>query len=61
MAALILAAATFAAAGVVRLLPFVPPAAVAGDVPTPVQTLRRMAVTGRLRRMLYLKIGRAHV
>jgi hypothetical protein len=56
VAALILAAATFAAAAFVRLLPFVPPPAVAGDVPTPVQTLRQMAVTGRLRRMLYLTV-----
>ncbi|MFE4837007.1 MFS transporter [Arthrobacter sp. NPDC056691] len=53
-AALILAAATFVAAAVVRLLPYVPPAAVAAEVPRPVQTLRLMAVTGRLRRMLYL-------
>ncbi|WP_307098294.1 MFS transporter [Arthrobacter globiformis] len=56
VAALILAAATFVAAGVVRLLPHVPPAAVAAEVPRPVQTLRLMAVSGRLRRMLYLTI-----
>ncbi|MFF2318105.1 MFS transporter [Arthrobacter sp. NPDC058097] len=56
-AALILAAGTFAAAAVVRLLPYVPPAAVAAEVPRPVQTLRLMAVTGRLRRMLYLTVA----
>ena len=55
-AALILAAGTFVAAGVVRLLPFVPPAAGAADVPRPVQTLRLMTATGRLRRTLYLTV-----
>jgi hypothetical protein len=55
-AALILAAGTFVAAAVVRLLPYVPPAAVAAEVPRPAQTLRLMAVTGRLRRMLYLTV-----
>jgi hypothetical protein len=55
-AALILAGATFVAAAVVRLLPYVPPAAGATGVPRPVQTLRLMAATGRLRRMLYLTI-----
>lgn len=56
VAALILAAGTFVAAAVVRLLPYVPPAAVAAEVPRPAQTLRLMAVTGRLRRMLYLTV-----
>jgi hypothetical protein len=55
-AALILVAATFVAAAVVRLLPYVPPAAVAAEVPRPAETLRLMAVTGRLRRMLYLTV-----
>jgi hypothetical protein len=56
VAALILAAATFVAAAVVRLLPYAPPAAAAAEVPRPAQTLRLMAVTGSLRRMLYLTI-----
>jgi hypothetical protein len=56
VAALILAAGTFVAAAVVRLLPYVPPAAVAAEVPRPARTLRLMAVTGRLRRMLYLTV-----
>ncbi|RAM38105.1 MFS transporter [Arthrobacter globiformis] len=55
-AALILAAATFVAAAVVRLLPYAPPAARAADVPKPAEILRLMAVTGRLRRMLYLTV-----
>ena len=55
-AALILAAGTFIAAAVVRLLPYAPPAARAAEVPRPAQTLRLMAVTGRLRRMLYLTV-----
>jgi hypothetical protein len=56
-AALILVAATLVAAGVVRLLPYAPPPSGAANVPNPVQTLRLMAVTGRLRRMLYLTIS----
>lgn len=55
-AALILAAATLVAAAVVRLLPYAPPAAGSTGSPGPVRTLRLMAATGRLRRMLYLTV-----
>jgi hypothetical protein len=56
VAALILAAATLVAAGVVRLLPYAPPAAASADIPGPFRTLRIMASSGRLRRMLYLTV-----
>ncbi|MFC7847952.1 MFS transporter [Arthrobacter sp. NPDC057388] len=56
VAALILASATIVAAGLVRLLPYTPPVAGAAGIPGPVRTLRIMAATGRLRRMLYLTV-----
>ncbi|GAB3526824.1 MFS transporter [Arthrobacter monumenti] len=56
VAALILAAATFAAAGVIRLLPYSPPAAAASKVPQPGRTLIMMISTGSLRRTLYLTV-----
>jgi hypothetical protein len=56
VAALILAAATFVAAGVVRLLPYAPPVAGQAGISGPVRTLRIIATTGRLRRMLYLTV-----
>ncbi|WP_440709906.1 MFS transporter [Herbiconiux sp. YIM B11900] len=53
-AALVLAGGTFAAAVLVRLLPYAPPAAASADVPRPLRTLRIMAASGPLRRTLYL-------
>jgi hypothetical protein len=55
-AALMLAVATFVAAGFVRLLPYAPPAAHPREVPSPGRTLRMMAVSGPLRRTLYLTV-----
>lgn len=55
-AALMLAAATFVAAGFVRLLPYAPPAAHPREVPSPGRTLRMMAASGPLRRTLYLTV-----
>lgn len=56
VAALLLAGATFAAAAVIGLLPYSPPAAVASDVPRPAQTLGVMFSTGPLRRTLYMTV-----
>ncbi|MEX5257960.1 MFS transporter [Kocuria arenosa] len=53
-ASLMLAAAVFVAAAFVRLLPYAPPAAHPGEVPTPGRTLGMMAASGPLRRTLYL-------
>jgi hypothetical protein len=53
-ATLVLAAGTFIAAGLVRLLPYSPPAAALRDVPRPLRTLRIMTTSGPLRRTLYL-------
>lgn len=57
VAALVLAAGTFAAAALVRLLPPAPPAADASGVPRPFRTLRLMARSGPLRRTLYLTMS----
>lgn len=54
-AALVLAAMTFAAAALVRILPASPPAG-AGDVPRPLRTLAIMLGSGPLRRTLYLTV-----
>ncbi|NKX55437.1 MFS transporter [Arthrobacter sp. E918] len=54
VAALILAAGTFAAAAFVRLLPSAPPPAVGSGVPRPGRTLLLMICSGPLRRTLYL-------
>ncbi|WP_022886907.1 YbfB/YjiJ family MFS transporter [Glaciibacter superstes] len=54
IAALVLAGGTFAAAALVRLLPYAPAASAAADVPRPLRTLRIMAASGPLRRTLYL-------
>lgn len=56
VAALILAATTFLAAGVVRLLPFVPHAGNAAGIPRPIRTLTIMASSGPLRRTLYMTV-----
>jgi hypothetical protein len=56
VAAPILAAATFVAAGVVRLLPYAPPVPGQSGMAGPVRTLRIIATTGRLRRMLCLTV-----
>jgi len=56
VAALVLAAGTFAAAGLIRLLPYAGPPAEAGEVPHPAQTLGLMLTTGPLRRTLYLTV-----
>ncbi|KUG61044.1 MFS transporter [Kocuria rosea subsp. polaris] len=53
-AGLMLAAAVFVAAAFVRLLPYAPPAAHPGEVPSPGRTLGMMAASGPLRRTLYL-------
>ena len=54
-AALVLAAGTFLAAGLVLILPSAPPAA-SSEVPRPLRTLRLMLGNGQLRRTLYLTI-----
>ncbi|MEV6343654.1 MFS transporter [Actinoplanes sp. NPDC051851] len=54
VAALLLAGATFAAAGLVWLLPYAPPAGSPGAVPGPVRVLRLVVGSGPLRRTLYL-------
>ncbi|WP_411698770.1 MFS transporter [Conyzicola sp.] len=54
VAALVLAGGTFAAAGLVRLLPFAEAAASAADVPRPLRTLSVVVASGPLRRTLYL-------
>ena len=56
VAALLLAAATFVAAAVVRLLPYSPPAAAVSEVPQPARTLMMMFSTGPLRRTLYMTV-----
>ncbi|MDH2443359.1 MFS transporter [Amnibacterium sp. CER49] len=56
LAAVVLAAATFAAAAVVRVLPFAPPAADAAAVPRPLKTLGLMTANGPLRRTLVLTV-----
>ncbi len=56
VAVLVLAAGTFAAAGLIRLLPYAAPPADAGEVPHPAQTLGLMLTTGPLRRTLYLTV-----
>lgn len=53
-AGLVLAAVVVVAAAFVRLLPYAPPAAHPGEVPSPARTLRMMAAFGPLRRTLYL-------
>lgn len=54
VATLVLAGGTFAAAALVRLLPYATPAAETAEVPRPLPTLRIMATSGPLRRTLYL-------
>lgn len=56
IAVLFLAAATFVAAAVVRLLPYAPPAGELHEVPHPARTLQLMISTGPLRRTLYLTV-----
>lgn len=56
VATLVLAGATFAAAALVRMLPYTSPAAVAADVPHPWRTLQIMTASGPLRRTLYLTV-----
>jgi MFS family permease len=56
VAALILAAATFVAAAVIRLLPYSPPAATASEVPQPGRTLVMMFSSAPLRRTLYMTV-----
>lgn len=55
-AALVLAAATFLAAAVIRFLPYAPPSAAAADVPRPGRTLLGILTSGPLRRTLYLTV-----
>lgn len=55
-AALILAASTFVAAAVIRLMPYSPPAASPSDIPRPGRTLLMMIASGPLRRTLYLTV-----
>ncbi|MFJ6535056.1 MFS transporter [Paenarthrobacter sp. NPDC091711] len=55
-AALILAASTFVAAALIRLLPYARPASAAADVPRPGRTLLMMISTGPLRRTLYMTV-----
>lgn len=55
-AALVLAAGTFVAAAVVRLLPYTGPTSEPDDVPRPARTLGLMLSTGPLRRTLYLTV-----
>lgn len=57
IAALVLAAATFVAAGLVMLLPYAAPAADAADVPRPARTFVLMVTSGPLRRTLYLTMA----
>lgn len=56
VAALILTAATFAAAALVGLLPYAPPPAAGLDVPRPGRTLALMLASGPLRRTLYMTV-----
>jgi MFS family permease len=56
VAALVLASSTVIAAVIVRLLPYVTPAADASEVPKPLRTLAIMLTTGPLRRTLYLTV-----
>ncbi len=56
IAALILAGGTFLAAAVIRLLPYIPPAGTAAEVPHPARTLLIMVSSGPLRRTLYLTV-----
>lgn len=55
-AALVLAAGTFFAAAIVRLLPYAAPPAAPNEVPRPGRTLALMLSTGPLRRTLYLTV-----
>ncbi|WP_411721817.1 MFS transporter [Mycetocola sp.] len=54
IAALVLAGGTFAAAILVRFLPYTSPLSAAADVPRPLRTLRIILTSGPLRRTLYL-------
>ncbi|MDR6320440.1 hypothetical protein [Actinoplanes couchii] len=54
VAGLVLAGAVVVAAGLMRLLPYAPPAGAASEVPRPVRTLGLMISNGPLRRTLYL-------
>lgn len=56
IAALILAGGTFLAAAVIRLLPYIPPAGAAAEIPHPGRTLLIMVSSGPLRRTLYLTV-----
>lgn len=56
VAALLLAGSTFAAAAVIRLLPYSPPAAVPSEIPRAGRTLMMMLASGPLRRTLYLTV-----
>ncbi|WP_203830278.1 MFS transporter [Actinoplanes palleronii] len=57
VAALVLAVAVIAAAGLIRLLPYAPPAATRAQAPHPARTLGLMLSTGPLRRTLYLTMS----
>lgn len=56
VAALVLAAGTFAAALVIRFLPHQAPTPVSAEIPKPWQTLKVMTASGQLRRTLYLTV-----
>ncbi|NQD86476.1 MFS transporter [Paenarthrobacter sp. CM16] len=55
-AALMLAALTFVAAALIRLLPYTPPVSIAAEVPRPGRTLLMMVSSGPLRRTLYMTV-----
>ncbi|WP_458106511.1 MFS transporter [Arthrobacter sp. R3-55] len=55
-AALMLAALTFVAAALIRLLPYSPPGSIAAEVPRPGRTLLIMVSSGPLRRTLYMTV-----
>ena len=55
-AALMLAALTFVAAALIRLLPYSPPVSIAAEVPRPGRTLLIMVSSGPLRRTLYMTV-----
>lgn len=57
IAALVLAVAVIAAAGLIRLLPYAPPTATRAEAPHPSRTLGLMLSTGPLRRTLYLTMA----
>jgi hypothetical protein len=57
LSGLVLAAATFVAAGMVLLLPYAAPAADTVDVPSPARTFVLMVTSGPLRRTLYLTMA----